>query len=98
MNHPIQKMFNNKKHMDEKLSNIDAHLSSLEKDCNEIKILKDKQSVEEVLIQGTLKTTIRRLFDKGLFDAFPNSEKVLKVFLFVESRRPDLEEVNDVIQ
>ena len=41
------------------------------------------------------------MYDKGLFDCFPNAEKVLKIFLFVtrgRRRRADLEDVNDIIQ
>ena len=45
-----------------------------------------------------MKTTIQILYDKGLFDNYANADKVLEVFLFVFRRRPNLEEVNDVIQ
>ena len=45
-----------------------------------------------------MKTTKQIIYVKGFFDIFPNAEKVLKDFLFVVRRRPDLEEVNDVIQ
>ena len=38
------------------------------------------------------------LYEKSLFDAFPNADKVLKDFLIVERRGTDLEEVKDVIQ
>ena len=89
----------NKVHLDEKLLKINGHSSKLEKDYSEFKIHYNKQSVEEVLIQRAVKTTIQILYDKGLFDAFPNADKVLKNFLFVTRRRGDLEKVNDdVIQ
>ena len=42
-----------------------------------------------------MKTTFQILYDKGLFDAFPNADKVIKDFLFVTRRRADLKEVND---
>ena len=32
------------------------------------------------------------LYDKGLFDAYPNADEVLIIFLFVTRRRGDLEE------
>ena len=38
------------------------------------------------------------MIDNGLFDAFPNADKVLKELLFTTRKRPDLEKVNDVIQ
>ena len=60
-------------------------------------MLSNKQSLEEVLIQRAVKTTIQILFDLRIFDDYNNAE-VLKDFSFVEGRRPDLEEVNDAIQ
>ena len=68
------------KYLDGNLSKIDGHLSFLEKDYNEIKILSDKQSIEEVLIQGAVETTIQILYDKGLFDSFPKADEVSKIF------------------
>ena len=59
---------------------------------------RDKQSVEKILFQGALKTTIQILYDEGLFDAFPNADKVKKDFMSATRRRPDSEEVNDDIQ
>ena len=85
----------NKAYLDEKLLKIDGHLSKLEKDFNEFKKQYNKQSVEEILIQRAVKTTIQILYDKGLFDNFQNAEEVLKDFLFTTRRRPDLEKVND---
>ena len=82
----------NKGYLDEKLLNINGHLSKLEKDFNEFKEQYNKQSVEEILIQRAVKTTIQILYDKGLFDTFQNADKVLEDFLFTIRRRPDLED------
>ena len=77
---------------------MEDHLSILEKDYNEYKRLTNKHSVEEVFIRRAVKTTNQILYDEEIFDGFPNAVKVLKEFLFVLRRRPDLEELNDVIQ
>ena len=60
----------NKGYLDEKLLNINGHLSKLEKDFNEFKLQYDKQAVLDVLIQKAVKTTIQILYDKGLFDNY----------------------------
>ena len=44
-----------------------------------------------------MKTTIQILYDKGLFDNFPNADNVLKDFMFVTRRKVVLEEVKDDI-
>ena len=88
----------NKAYVDEKSTKIEGHLSLLEKDYNEFKLQYNKQSVEEISIRRAVKSTIQILYDKGLFDSFHNADKVLKDFLFVTRRRPDLEKVNDVVQ
>ena len=54
-------------------------------------MLHDEQSIEEVLIQRAVKTTIQILYDKGLFDNYDNADEVIKDFLFTR-RPPDLEE------
>ena len=77
-----------KVYLDEKLLKIEGHLSFLKKDYNENKLDYNKQSVEEILIQRAVKKTSQALPDKGLFDSFPNVDKVLKDFLFVKRRRP----------
>ena len=84
----------NKGFLDEKLIKIDGHLSKLEKDYNEFKKQYNKQSVEEILIQRAVKTTIQLLYDKGLFDNYANADKVLEDFLFTTRRRGDLSEEN----
>ena len=57
----------NKAHFDKKLVKINGHLSKLEKDNKKFKIQYNKQSVEEVLIQRAVKTTIQILYDTGFF-------------------------------
>ena len=84
----------NKAYLDSKLLKKDGHLSKLEKDFNEFKLQYNKQSVEDILIQIAVKTTIQIFYDRGLFDNFQNAEEVLKDFLFTTRRRPDLEKVN----
>ena len=84
----------NKGYLDSKLLKIDGHLSKLEKDFNEFKLEYNKQNVEDILIQRTVKTTIQILYDKGLFDKFQNADKVLEDFLFTTRRRGDLSEEN----
>ena len=85
----------NKGYLHDKLLRINGYLSNLEKDYNEFKLQYNKQSVEEILIQRAVKTTIQILYDKGLFDNYANAEEVLKDFLFTTRRRLDLEKVND---
>ena len=58
----------NKNYFDEKLSKTEGHKSFIENDYNEFKLRNKKQSVEEVLNQKAAKTTIQKLYDKGLFD------------------------------
>jgi len=81
----------NKAYLDEKLSKINGHISYIEKDYNEFKSQYNKQSVEDILIQRAVKTTIQILYDKGLFDNYDNADKVLEDFLFTTRRRGDLE-------
>ena len=84
----------NKGYLDENLIKINGHISKLEKDYNEFKLQYNKQSVEEILIQRAVKTTIQILYDRGLFDNYQNADKVLEDFLFTTRRRPDLSEEN----
>ena len=85
----------NKGYLNEKLLNINGHLSKSEKDYNEFKLQYNKQNLEEISIRRAVKTTIQILYDRGLFDNFQKAEEVLKDFLFTTRRRPDLEKVND---
>ena len=82
----------NKGYLDKKLEKINGQLSFLEKDYNEFKLQYNKQSVEDILIQRAVKTTIQILYDKGLFDNYANANKVLEDFLFTTRRRGDLED------
>ena len=84
----------NKGYLDEKLIKINGHLSNLENDYNELKLQYNKQSVEEILIQRSVKTTIQILCDKGLFDNYANADKILEDCLFTTRRRPDVSEEN----
>ena len=72
----------NKGYLDSNLLKIDGHLSKLERDYNEFKSQYNKQSVEEILIQRAVKTTIKILYDKGLFDSYANADKVLEDFFY----------------
>ena len=82
----------NKAYLDDKLKKIDGHIFYIEKDYSEFKKHYNKQSVEEILIQRAVKTTIQILYDKGLFDNYANADKVLEDFLFTTRRRGDLSE------
>ena len=89
----------NKDYLDEKLTKIDGHISFLEKDYNELKFEYNKQSVKEISIERVVKTTIKILYEEGFFDSFANAEEVLKDFMSVTRRGPDLsEQVIDGIQ
>ena len=82
----------NKAYLDGTLLILDGHLLVLEKDYNEFISHYNKQSVEEILIQRAVKTTIQKPNDKGLFDNFYNADKVLKDILFATRRRLALKE------
>ena len=84
----------NKGYLDEKLLKINGHISKIEKDFNEFKLQYNKQSDVEILIQRAVKTTIQKLYDKGLFDNYANADKVLEDFLCTTRRRGDLSENN----
>ena len=89
----------NKAYLDEKIKNVYGKISYIDKDYNEFKLQCKKQSVEDILFQRAVKTTIQKLYDKGLFDNIQKADKVLEVFLFTTRRRGDLsEQVNNVIQ
>ena len=55
-------------------------MSILERNYNEFQVQNNKQSVEEVLFQRVVKTTIQILYDNGLFDNYANADKVLEDF------------------
>ena len=80
----------NKGYLDEKLLEINGHISYIEKDYNEFILEHKKQSIEETLVQRAVKTIILTLYDKGLFDNYAKADKVLEDFWFVTRRRGDL--------
>ena len=59
----------NNSYLNEKLKK-EGLISYIEKDYNEFKLQYNKQSVEDILIQRAVKTTIQILYDKGLFEIF----------------------------
>ena len=81
----------NKAYLDEKFLK-NGHLSQLEKDYNEFKLQYKKQSLEEILTQRAVQTTIQLIYDKSLLNSFPNGDSVLKIFLFVTRPRGGLED------
>ena len=81
----------NKAYLDEKILKIVGHISLLEKNYDEFKVLSVKQSIEEVLFQGAVKATIQTTYHKRLFDNYNNADEVIKEFLFGARRRLDLE-------
>ena len=60
----------NKAYIVSKLLKIDGHMSNWKRDYNEFKLQYNKQSLEDILFQRAVKTTIQILYDKGLFDNF----------------------------
>ena len=88
----------NKGFSDTNLSKTECQISYIEKDYDELNLLGNQQSVEKILIQGAVKTTIQKRYDLGSFDNCPKTHRFLYDFLFAERGRPNLEEVNDVIQ
>ena len=89
----------NKAYLDTNLSKKEGEISYIEKNHNEYKLHNNKQPSKEVLFEGAVKTTIRILYNKGLFDYFDNADDVLKKYLpsieTNERRRPNLDELND---
>ena len=77
---------------------MNDHLSKLGKHYKEFKLQYKKQSVEEVLIQRVVKTTIQIFYDEGFFDAFPNADKVVQVIYFNTRRKLGKKKVNDNVQ
>ena len=65
-----------------------GHISFLEKDYNEFILQYNRQSVEQILIQRAVKTTIQILYDKGLFDKYVNADKNLEdFFIYYKEKR-----------
>ena len=89
----------NKAYLDEKNKKLYSHISHIRKGYNEFKLQYNKHSVEEVLVQRAVKTTIQILYVEGLFDNYADADKVLEDFLLTTRRRDDLsEQLNDVVQ
>ena len=93
----------NKTYLDEKISRTEGQISNIEKKSSDCKLHNTKQSVEEILIEKAVKTTIQIVYDKGFFDNCNKGDagKVLNDYFFIEvndRRRPDSRKVNDVIQ
>ena len=70
----------NKAYLDKQLSKTDGQICYIEEDYNEFKLNSDKLSIEEVLIQRAVKTTIQILYDKGLFDKYDIADDILTAF------------------
>ena len=56
----------------------------MEKDYNEFFLLSNKLSVKTVLIERAVKTTIKLLFDKELFDKYYNKAELSKDSLLID--------------
>ena len=54
-----------------------------------------KEQSEESLIGRAVKSSIQKLYDKGLFENYVNADKKLKDCLRIERSRPILEELNE---
>ena len=56
---------------------MEAQLSSLEKIYQEFKLHSNKkQSDEEVIIEKAVKSTLQKLYDKGLFDNYDKADEI----------------------
>ena len=74
---------------------MDGRISYIEKNYIEFELQYNKQSVENILFQRGVKTTIQILSDKGLFDNFQKADKFGEDCLFTARLRGDLEKVNE---
>ena len=71
-----------------------GHVSFTEKECDEFKLHKIKQSDQDDLIERAVKATILILSDRAFFDNCDNADEVLKDYLLTEvneRRIPDLD-------
>ena len=84
----------NKAYPDTKKIKNKGHFSHIEKDLYKFNLHNNTQSIEEILIERAVKTTIQIFSDKALFDNYKhgNAYEVLKDFLFVGKCRPNLVE------
>ena len=87
----------NKTYLHTKTSKIVSQLSIIEKEY-EYNFRNEKQS-EQNLIVRVVKTTVEKLYDKGLIDNYDIADEVLKNYLLFdevnERYRPDLEELGE---
>ena len=81
----------NNDYLDRKISKTEGHIIFTEKDFIEFKMLSNKQSVEKILIQRAVKSTLQAFSDERLFDNYDTADEVLKDCLFVEKRRCGLD-------
>ena len=72
-----------KAYLDTETSKVESHMSYIEKEQKQFSDL--ERSIKEVLIEGAVKETIEKLYDKGLFSWFDNAAKVLKSYLHFEN-------------
>ena len=70
----------NRAYPDAKLKKIDGHISYIEKDYNEFKLEYNKQSIEDILIQRAVKTTIRLYMTKAYLTIMLMTINVEKIF------------------
>ena len=73
--------------LDGKIAEVIEPISYVEKEYIEFRDLSRsfKQTDEEDLIEGAMKTTIQKLYDKGLFSRYDNADEVLKDYLLIEN-------------
>ena len=79
----------NKGFINTNISRTDGHISLLDKDYGEFKLLSNKQFEEKAF-----ETTIQILHDIGLIDQHKNADENID-YPFTESRGPDFQELND---
>ena len=87
-----------KPYLDTKISKKESHSSFIDKEYNEYKLLGNKESVEEILIQKTKKTDVQKHLDTNFFDKYDKTDEVLKAFSFVERRGSNLLTIKDFIR
>ena len=77
----------NKGYIDTKFTEIKGNLLFIEKVFKEIELYTNKQSVEEILIEGAVKTTIQIFYNGGLNNFSDNLDQVIKDYFSTEKRR-----------
>ena len=88
-----------KANLDEEVIKRNGHITFSGKDYNEFNLESNKQSIEQILFQRAVKTTIQILNDKVYLIIMLKLMRYQKIFLSVTRRRVDLEKVeDDVVQ